>query len=146
MISILNSKDNTALLKRFCNLTPTSTAQWGTLTVDRMIPHLNDQMRVATGDVKAEDKSNIFLRTIMKSLTLSWGLPVPKGKIKTDRTMLLSEPTTLDEDMQKFHLLLERVIEKESTASHPAFGVLTHKEWCILVAIHIDHHLKQFGC
>ncbi|MGL1903145.1 MAG: DUF1569 domain-containing protein [Fibrobacterales bacterium] len=146
MISILNSTDKAALLERFNNLTPNNSAQWGTFTVDRMIPHLNDQMKVALGDVKAADVSNFFLRTIMKSLTLSWGLPIPKGKIKTDPTMLLSSPKTWDDDIQHFHTLIDRVIGEERSVRHPAFGPLTHKEWCILVTIHIDHHLKQFEC
>ncbi len=146
MISILNPKDKALLLQRLGALTPNNTAQWGTLTIDKMIPHLNDQMRVALGDVETKDGSNFFFRTIMKSLVLFWGMPTPKGKVKTDPAMLLSNPTTWDADIQHCLSLIEQVIEKQSTPRHPVFGVLTHKEWCILVAIHINHHLKQFGC
>ena len=28
---------------------------------------------------------------------------------------------------------------------HPAFGVLSHKAYGVLIARHTDHHFRQFG-
>ncbi|MBK9525384.1 MAG: DUF1569 domain-containing protein [Bacteroidetes bacterium] len=31
-------------------------------------------------------------------------------------------------------------------AEHPYFGKLSSREWGRITYLHLDHHLKQFGC
>jgi len=49
--TIFDSAHGDALLGRLDRLTPDARAQWGKLTAPRMICHLSDSLRVATGEV-----------------------------------------------------------------------------------------------
>jgi hypothetical protein len=58
--------------------------------------------------------------------------------------MLTTSPTSWSADMQTLSALLERLAVAGRVAPHPAFGLLSHAEWCKLSWKHFDHHLRQF--
>jgi hypothetical protein len=45
---------------------------------------------------------------------------------------------------QMIAVFLER--ESSKLKPHPLFGELNKEEWGIILAKHLDHHLRQFGC
>ena len=71
--------------------------------------------------------------------------PIPKGKVRTVPEMLLAKPATWQDDLDAVGELMARDAAEGATPPHPSFGPLSHREWCILAAKHIDHHLRQFG-
>ena len=60
--------------------------------------------------------------------------------------MLVTKPTSLASDIETYKTLLSKVIAEKQAPIHPAFGPMSHSEWCKLIAIHSDHHFKQFNC
>lgn len=82
MKNIFSSKDNLEILNRIMNLTPDSKRQWGKMTVNEMVCHCADQIRVALGKIETRPAGNTLTRTVANRLVLL-GLPAPKGKIKT---------------------------------------------------------------
>ena len=59
--------------------------------------------------------------------------------------MLTTQPSSWEEDAARFESLLSRLVNAEQVFPHPAFGGLSHSQWGVLAAKHIDHHLRQFG-
>ena len=145
MSSVLVERDRDTLLARFGKLTPEHQPLWGRLRVREMVCHLGDQVSVALGDIRSESTGNVLMRTVAKWLVLYIPFPTPKGRIKTVPEMLTTQPASWEEDTARFESLLSRLVDAETLAPHPAFGKLSHRQWGILAAKHIDHHLWQFG-
>jgi len=145
MSSVLVEADRTALLARFRNLVPERRALWGTLDARKMVCHLGDQLAVALGDIPSEPKGNVVTKTVAKWLVLYVPFSVPRGKVNTVPEMLTTEPSDWKKDSARFVSLLSRLVDAEILAPHPSFGRLSHRQWGILAAKHIDHHLRQFG-
>ena len=57
----------------------------------------------------------------------------------------MTEPSSWGDDVARFESLLSRLVDADRVAPHSVFGRLTHNEWGVLAAKHIDHHLRQFG-
>ncbi len=118
---------------------------WGRLSAREMVCHLADQLAVALGDIPSKPTGNLFTKTFAKWLVLYGPFPSPKGKVSTVPEMLTTQPSNWEEDTARFESLLSRLVDAETLAPHPAFGRLSHRQWSILAAKHIDHHLRQFG-
>lgn len=145
MSSILVAADRMALLARFRKLTPEHQPLWGRLSARKMVCHLGDQLAVALGEIPSKPKGNLFTKTFAKWPVLYLPVPAPKGKVKTVPEMLTTEPSDWEEDTARFESLVSRLVSTEDVAPHPVFGRLSLSQWGILVAKHIDHHLRQFG-
>jgi hypothetical protein len=57
---------------RLTFLDPHTPSQWGRMNAHRMICHLNDSFRVATGERQASPATNIFQRTVIKWAAAWW--------------------------------------------------------------------------
>jgi len=145
MPTILDSEYRDALLARFRQLTSDRQPLWGAMSAPKMVCHLSDQLRVALGHLETKDQGSSLTRTLVKWLVLYTPLPTPKGKIMTAREMLTAEPSSWTEDTRAFETLVARFVDAKEVATHPAFGALSHRQWGILTARHVDHHLRQFG-
>ncbi|GBD91237.1 hypothetical protein BMS3Abin04_01963 [bacterium BMS3Abin04] len=152
MKNIFTSKDKLEILNRIKNLTPNSKKQWGKMTVNEMVCHCTDQIRVALGEIETKQTGNILSRTIAKQLVLL-GLPAPKGKIKTFPEIDLAlgagtKPASFEKDIQELKRIIEELTQKKDKflwAEHSVFGKLNRKQWGRLVYIHLNHHLTQFS-
>jgi len=145
MNSVLVERDHDTLLARFRKLTPEHRPLWGRLSVREMVCHLADQLAVALGDIQSEPRRNVLMQTVAKWFVLYVPFPTPKGRIKTVPEMLTTQPSIWGEDTARFESLLSRLANAEHVFPHSIFGGLSHKQWGILAAKHIDHHLQQFG-
>ena len=110
-----------------------------------MLCHLADQLRVALGDIPAAPVHTLASRTLLRFLVVNTGIKPPRAKIMTAPEMLLSQPTSWDEDLSACVDLAERVGRGTASAVHPTFGPLSPQEWGRLCWKHLDHHLVQFG-
>jgi len=59
--------------------------------------------------------------------------------------MLTTQPSDWEQDSSRFVSLLSRLVAAKNVAPHSVFGRLSRRQWGILAAKHIDHHLRQFG-
>jgi hypothetical protein len=135
------------LCRRVERLTAGATARWGSFTVAEMVAHLNDALRMATGDLPVAPR-NLPIRYFPLKQLIIYALPFPKGAPTAPELLARGREADLKAEQMQFRGLAERAAAKPSDATwpeHPAFGRLTHKAWGVLVYRHTDHHLKQFG-
>ncbi|MET4142057.1 DUF1569 domain-containing protein [Pedobacter sp. UYP1] len=133
----------------FYRITPQSQRQWGTMTPDQMLHHLNLACGTALGYFNLPDESFWLSRTMFKFMLVDVLSKHPKG-LRIPLTFKI--PPTEHFDFEKEKKLLIEIITKASQSkstgdwgSHPLFGKMTDKEWGRLLTMHMDYHLKQFG-
>ncbi len=150
MGTLFNRSDSDAIRERLLALSPESQAKWGKMNVGQMLCHVNDGFLMAAGERLVEDKSNIFMRTVVKFLILNV-VPMPKSAPaapEIDQFRNGTPPDDFERDREAVLASLERMAAMPADhrwAKHPAFGQLNRDEWGKLGYKHIDHHLKQFG-
>lgn len=153
MGNVLQERARTAVRARIARLAPDSPALWGVMDVSQMLRHLADPMRIALGEMDAEDASSLFTRTVLKRLVLL-GMPAPKGKVKTFPELDYATgggtpPEGFERDRELLRDTLERFVAHAAAgkplAPSPIFGRLSPRAYGRLTYVHMDHHLKQFG-
>ncbi len=151
MKNILNPEVTKEIYNRLEKISENSQRLWGKMTVNQMVCHLRDQIRLALGEINIPPQ-NVFLKPLIKYLILL-GPPTPKGKVKTfpeiDQSLGNgSKPTNLENDINLLKEKIDEFIDKDESfgfSEHAAFGKLNKKQWGRLIYLHLDHHLKQFG-
>lgn len=136
------------LVSRVQRLTPQHTAKWGTFTVSAMLAHVNDALRMATGDLVLDrnTRAPAFLRWPVVRYLFIHVLPMPKGAPTAPGLLTRSTSAELAQEQRTFQTLCEGLPRCETlAATHPAFGRLTRNDWGALIHKHVDHHLRQFG-
>jgi hypothetical protein len=141
-----------AMRGRIASLKPDSPALWGQMNAAQCLCHLADQLRMALSQLKVAGEPSFMGRTVMKTLVLM-GMPAPKGKIKTfpeiDQRTAGTKPTSFEADRATLCSLIETFIgtpESFAFQRHGFFGKFSKREWGRMAWIHLDHHLRQFGC
>ncbi len=134
------------LQQRLEHLTAECRGQWGKMTIDQMLSHLADSCRMALGELATAHKPGPFHFAPLRKVVIYW-LPWPKGA-PTAPELIARKPTSVETEKADLRALLQRLAAQEETQTwpaHPAFGVLSHKDWGVLTYRHVDHHFKQFG-
>lgn len=150
MSTLFDQTAAAGLRERIAKLTPESKAEWGKMNVGQMLCHVNDGFRMSIGELPVEDKSNIFMRTVVKFLILNI-VPMPKSAPSApelDQMKNGTPPADFERDREAVFAGLEKITSlpvDHNWAKHPAFGQLNRDQWGKLGYKHIDHHLKQFG-
>jgi hypothetical protein len=143
--------DQREILARLRKVRPDSPRRWGRMTSHQMICHLNDSFGVALGTRRASPASGVFQRTFMKWFALQVPLPWPHGiGTRPDIDQVAgggTKPAEFGQDVKE----LERVTLAFAKggpdfAAHPIFGRMSMDEWMRWGYLHLDHHLRQFGC
>ena len=135
------------ICRRIDRLTPESRPQWGKFNATQMLAHLNDSMRMALGELKAEPKATPFRRFPMKQLIV-YVAPWPQGAPTAPELLARGDTAKFAEEQAQFRQIAARLAAKspqQAWPEHPAFGALTHRAWGVLEYRHADHHLRQFG-
>jgi hypothetical protein len=145
--TLLHERDRDVLRARLARLAPGSRPSWGSLDAHRMLCHIADALRLATGEVVAASLGKrAFQRFPLKHLLLHL-LPIPRN-VRTVPELLVAQPADFDDDRQRVIALLLRIGAGPTTGpgpEHPLFGLLSRAQWCRLAYRHVDHHLRQFG-
>ena len=147
MTSFWDSAAREDICRRVEQLTPDAAAQWGKFTAPKMLAHLNDAMRMASGDLAVAPKNTPLRFWPLKQLVI-YVLPFPKGAPTAPELLARCDASDLKAEQAAFRGLADRVAAKsadEAWPPHPAFGMLTHNAWGVLAWRHADHHLRQFG-
>ena len=150
-MTLLDQSTRDAIITRINNLSPDAQAQWGRMNVNGMICHCTDQLRVSLGDKGAPSREAKFLeRTALKFLVL-YVIPIPKNvptSPKVDQEIDGTKPTDFESDRKTLLEYIDRFTNAPAdlaSTPHFKFGPMNKKEWAIMAAKHLDHHLKQFG-
>jgi hypothetical protein len=132
--------------RRIDRLTPGSERQWGKMSVDQMVCHLSDQLRLALGELSARPVAGPMRFAPIRRFAIDY-LPWPHGT-KGPRETFSSQPVGLQSDISKLRALVERFgsrgVQRE-WPDHPLFGRMSGPLWGRLTCKHFDHHLRQFG-
>ncbi len=146
MPSIWNDAERDALTGRVRSLTPAHTAKWGRFTVAGMVAHLNDALRMASGDLPVAAKAPPFLKWAPVRYLIIHVLPMPRGAPTAPELIARCTAADLAPEQRAFEALLAELPRRQTLASaHPAFGRMTRADWGAIIHKHTDHHLRQFG-
>ncbi len=152
MKNLLDEAHRANLLARIDRLSTTSERRWGRMSVEQMICHVSDPLRIALGEMQVADASTFMTRTALRRLVLL-GAPAPKGKVDTFPEIDQVEgggtaPTSLDEGGATLRGRIARLVREgpeNRLAPSPIFGRLSGRQYGRLMYVHMHHHLKQFG-
>lgn len=134
-----------SIRKRVESLRVDSQRQWGKMSIDQVLWHVNVSMREAIGDYTPQLKSPPVPKAILRwaIIHIPWGRGAP--------TRLDMYPvSTHDFNVQKAECLslIDRIVARPLTDEWPnsaSMGRMRGKHWSQLTAKHLDHHLRQFG-
>ncbi|MCC6243353.1 MAG: DUF1569 domain-containing protein [Gemmatimonadaceae bacterium] len=137
------------LASRINALTPSSTPQWGKMSVDQMLAHVNVSYAMVYDGTYPPSS---WLRTLLLKVFVKNAVVGPKPYPRNTPTAPAFRMTgAKDFAKEKARLLayLTRVAQEgertfEGRVSN-SFGPLTAAEWNVLFYKHLDHHLTQFG-
>ena len=134
------------ILKRIDNLSIDHKGTFGVMTVNQMVCHCTDQIRVALGTKTLGEQGEFDPNEIINLAKTGRPVPTPKGlgQLEGDGTT----PTNLENDKEilKSHILnfIKLPIDYDYSP-HPYFGKIDKKRWTNLVIYHLNHHLGQFN-
>lgn len=131
---------------RIDSLTLSHTAKFGKMSVDQMIPHCTDQLRMAFGTKAAEGDPKFSAEEVIKMARSGSSVPTPKGfdQVKEEGTA----PTSFEADKEILKEHITRFYEAASDFEfHPHFyfGQKNKSGWEPLIKYHLNYHLSQFG-
>jgi hypothetical protein len=134
-----------SIRKRIESLRVDTPRQWGKMSIDQMLWHVNVSMREAVGDYKASIKPLPLPKPIVRwaVLNMPWG----RGAQTREDMQAVS---VYDFNAQKAECLalVERIYKHPLESSWPesvSMGRMSGRHWSQLTAKHLDHHLKQFS-
>jgi len=132
--------------KRIGNLSPKSERQWGTMSPQKMICHLGDQVRLALGELDARPMPGPMRFAPMRWLAINV-IPWPHG-FKGPPETFTTNAREWERDIVALDALLEELAARSDQRvwpEHPVFGRMTGPLWARVTCKHFDHHLRQFG-
>jgi len=136
-----------SFVERAKQLTPETKAGWGKFHAAGMLAHLNDSYRMCLGTLKVPSKNLPLRYTPIKQLVI-YVLPFPKGAPTAPELLKRCDSASLADEQQSLIKMFDQlaaVKPGDPLQEHPAFGVLSHDAYGVLMARHTDHHFKQFG-
>jgi hypothetical protein len=145
--TIFDATSRQQLLDRLARLRPDSARRWGRMTPNEMMCHLEDSMRVATGESQARARESFLSNPLMRRLVI-YHMPWPKGKAQTVPEMLATRPSEFEADRKRLSDWVRKAGERGPNAAwapHPAFGKMSGRDYGVLIYRHVDYHLRQFG-
>jgi hypothetical protein len=134
-----------SIRKRIESLRVDSPRQWGKMTIDQMLWHVNVSMREAVGEYKPEIGPIPLPKWLMRwaVIHMPWG----RG-VRTRPDMYAVSAHDFNAQKSETLALLDRIYSRPVTADWPdsaSMGRMAGKHWSQLTAKHLEHHLKQFG-
>jgi hypothetical protein len=144
--------DLETLLTYLNRLSPEAQPKWGNMSAQRMVEHLTDSLRIATGKNPQkleipEDRigrMQLFLESdkpLMQNIAVPFATPEMNDQLRNEELEL-----AVDEFVEEW-LYFEELFESEpgKTAVHPYYGALNYEQWLRLSEKHHTHHFTQFG-
>ena len=130
--------DISEIIQKLDTLKADSKPQWGEMSAQRMVEHLTDTIKIASGKVKfplvvPEDKIEKMIGFLDSDKPMARNIEVSFAK-KTE-----------DLRNEEIELAIDDSEDPNRTELHPYYGNLNYEQWCKLNAKHLKHHFEQFG-
>ncbi len=147
--NIFSKEVSDNIIQRINNLTPTTQAKWGKMSVAQMLAHCNVTYEMTYENIHS--KPNGFMKFILKNLI--------KSKVVSEvpyKQNNKTAPQFIIKDSKDFQIEKNRLINYitktqqlgenyfDNKDSH-SFGKLGQMEWNNMFYKHLNHHLTQFG-
>lgn len=138
------------ILQKLDKLKQDSKPLWGSMSAQRMVEHLTDTIKIASGKVSfpmeiPEDKIEKMQAFLASDKPMARNIEVPFAK-KDEELRNEEIELAIDEFLLEWIDFEEHFSEDENrTEPHPYYGPLNYDQWCRLHAKHLTHHLEQFG-
>lgn len=149
MKSLFNESEYQEIRKRVETLQLNNTKQWGKMNIAQMMAHCSIGFEKAIGNQPFEDKSNLIMRTLVKSMVLK---AIRKGDLGKNQKTFPDYTVTEEKDFDtEKHRLLSNLDafyqygSKNEIGKHPYFGSFSKEDWGALQYLHTNHHLTQFS-
>lgn len=151
MKTLANERDRTEILRRLKTVSPASTRRWGRMSAHQMICHLSDSFLAVTGQRHASPASGPLQRTLIKWIALYGPFKWPQGvptRPEVDQEVGGTKPSNFAADVTQLEMLVELITTRKGCfgPTHPIFGRMSEAAWMRWAYLHMDHHLRQFGC
>lgn len=142
----------TEIQQRLKTVRPECTRKWGQMSVHQMICHLSDSFLAVSGRKHVSMATSPLQRTVIKWLALYAPLPWPHGvptRPEIDQALGGTRPADFAADVALLETLFAQFrdeIDSINGLVHPIFGPMSKTDWLRWGYLHMDHHLRQFGC
>ncbi len=138
------------ILPYFEKLSPESKPLWGSMSAQRMVEHLTDTLKIATGEnpQKLEipaDRIERMQAFLESDKPMAQNIEVPFAK--KDTGLRHEELELAVDEFVDTWLHFEELYEQnpELKELHPFYGQLSYEQWQRLNSKHLTHHFTQFG-
>lgn len=152
MKTMAREGDHAEILRRLKSLSPSCTRRWGRMSPHQMVCHLNDSFLAVMGRRPVSMATGPLQRTVIRWLALYAPLRWPPGvqtRPEIDQWIGGTAPMDFVTDVTVLESLCAEFIASIDTAEglvHPIFGPMSKSDWLRWAYLHMDHHLRQFGC
>ena len=149
MKNIFSKDDSDEFINRINQLKNDSQPLWGKMSVNQMLAHCNVTYEMVYDNI--HKKPNAFMKFFLKSFVKKNVInEVPYTRsIRTAPQFIISRDCNFDfekERLIKYIIKTQELGESEFNEKESlSFGKLNSKEWNIMFAKHLDHHLSQLG-
>jgi len=147
MKSVFDATVRSELIQRANNLTANSQRQFGTMTPDQSLHHINLMLKASLGETTAKFTGSNFKAALVRRVVIS-PMPIPQGKAKAPAELVAPDRYDLEAEKREFKNILERLVAKDAASPwpiHPLFGTMTRKQHGLFAYKESNHHLVQFG-
>jgi oxepin-CoA hydrolase/3-oxo-5,6-dehydrosuberyl-CoA semialdehyde dehydrogenase len=136
-------------LLRLAPLEPATPAQWGGMSAQEMVEHMEWVFAISNGRVQVDcpvpeaerERMKPFLRSNMPT-PRGFENPVLTGGLPALRHVdLAAARAALADEVARFFA----EAEPDAPRTHPLFGPIGHEDWSRAHYKHAHHHLLQFG-
>jgi hypothetical protein len=148
-VPLLHDPETRASLKRrLAALTADARRQWGTMSIDQMLHHVNHALNGALGREPATLEIPVPLPAWLGKPIVLY-LPWPKGSPTAREWISTGERYDFETEKELALKLIDEVaavpIGADTWPRHNLFGDVGGDYWSRVNAKHLDHHLRQFG-
>lgn len=154
MINFFDPETYKSFVTRIESLTSGHQAQWGKMSVDQMIQHCIKPLKMAMGEVEVQDTAlgyrlvKLILGPVAKWFMTRTNQPMGKN-MPTNPDFIVSDHPAFEkvkiELLSEIQRLFHGGLVGITKNPHPFFGKMSPNQWSVLMAKHLDHHLRQFG-
>lgn len=145
--------DHNFLHQKMNALTEDAKANWGIMTPQHMVEHLEMGLRIATGEISDFEVATPqeYLEKVQETLYNYEKMPhnykMPLLKENGLEELKHNDLAKAKENFFEAYEAFEKFFREhpETTTKNVVFGELTYFEWKLLNRKHFNHHFEQFG-
>ena len=151
MKTMARAQDKEEIVRRLRTIRADSGRRWGRMSAHQMICHLSDSFLAVTGQRDVSPASGLLQSTLIKWIALYAPLKWPRGvptRPEVDQEVGGTKPSHFAADVTQLEMLVELITTRKGCfgPTHPIFGNMSNTDWMRWAYLHMDHHLRQFGC